>query len=174
MSHVSDRAKCSKGTLYSYFASKEELFCEVVIDGTTQESQTLFIELETSDETAEKVLHQFGIGFLKTLYAPKFQALRRLVFSAAFDKSLGRAVYEKGVKPYEIQAANLLLTLMEKGQLRRTAPDIAAHHLCGLLESETLLKFLLGALDAPRPKKLEEIANRAVAVFCAAYVLDPS
>ena len=80
-----------------------------------------------------------------------------------------RAVYEKSVKPYEMRAAELLASAMKNGQLREADADLAASHLCGLLESELLLKFLLQALDNPTRQKLQAVTQRAVAVFLAAY-----
>jgi hypothetical protein len=62
-----------------------------------------------------------------------------------------------------------LASAMERGQLRRDDPEVAAAHLCGLLESELLLKFLLHALDNVPPTQLESIARRAMRAFVAAY-----
>ena len=169
MSHVSDRAKCSKGTLYSYFSSKEALFCEAVLAATVNEAEEVFVQLGPADEEPEAMLLKFGVGYLRAVYSPRFQALRRLVFSATFDSDVGRSVYEKAVKPYEMRAAELLAAAMTNGRLRSADAEIAASHLCGLLESELLLKFLLQALDNPTPGKLRAVAQRAVAVFVAAY-----
>lgn len=169
MSHVSDRAKCSKGTLYSYFASKEELFCEALLAATAHEADAVFIQLKPVDGEPEAMLMKFGVGYLRTVYSPRFQALRRLVFSATFDSDVGRTVYEKAVRPYEMRAAELLASAMQKGQLRSADAEIAASHLCGLLESELLLKFLLQALDNLTHAKLRAVAQRAVDVFLAAY-----
>ena len=169
MAHVSNRAHCSKGTLYSYFASKEELFCEAVLAATTREAGNVFVQEHVRDEDPEVMLLKFGVGYLQTVYSPRFQSLRRLVFSATFDSAIGRTVYERAVKPYEERAAKLLDSAMNSGRLRDEDAGIAANHLCGLLESELLLKFLLQALDEPSPARLRGAAKRAVAVFLAAY-----
>ncbi|MNL22493.1 A-factor receptor protein [compost metagenome] len=169
MAHVSDRAKCSKGTLYSYFSSKEELFCQAVLDATTREASAVFVELGPTDVEAEVLLLKFGVGFLKAVYSPRFQALRRLLFAANVDSDIGRTVYEQAVRPYEMRVAELLASAMKSNQLRREDPVVAASHLLGLLESELLLKFLLHALDSPTSSTLRAAAQRATSAFLAAY-----
>jgi hypothetical protein len=58
---------------------------------------------------------------------------------------------------------------MEAGHLRRDDAHVAACHLCGLLESELLLRFLLHALGDPSPDELEAVAYRGIKTFLAAY-----
>lgn len=169
MSHISERAKCSKGTLYSYFASKEELFFEVVICGTQEECQGLFVELSSPDDAIADTLLKFGVRFLNTLYAPRFQALRRLAFSESASVEVRRGVYENGIKHYELQVAALISEAIQQGKLIDVNSSVAAAHLCGLLESELLLKFLLGALETPTPETLTGKAKCAVQAFISAY-----
>ena len=94
------------GTLYSYFSSKEELFCEAVLEATAREAGSVFVELHDAGSDAQALLMKFGASYLQTVYSPRFQALRRLVFSATFDSDVGRTVYEKSVKPYEMRDAS--------------------------------------------------------------------
>ena len=169
MSHVSERAKCSKGTLYSYFESKEELYYEVIIAATAQETGGVLEQLDASAECIENLLFAFGVRLLQTVYSSRFQALRRLVFSTPADSKLGATIYARTVKPYMDLTTQFLASAMERGQLRRDDPEVAAAHLCGLLESELLLKFLLHALDNVPPTQLESIARRAMKAFVAAY-----
>lgn len=169
MSHVSDRATCSKGTLYSYFASKEELFCEAVLEATAQETQSVFTASDSQNYTPEALLTSFGESYLSTVYAPRFQALRRLVFSVTPESGVSRKVYERAVEPYEMRAAELLASIMKRGQLRETDATVAAKHLCGLLESELLIRFLLHALEDLTPEKIKVVTQRAVEAFLAGH-----
>lgn len=171
MEDIRERAGCSKGTLYSYFASKDELFLQTLLEVTEQEASGIVWEPRRGEESGEAFLTRFGLVFLQTLYAPSFQALRRLAFSSP-NSEVGLSIYNQVVKPYETRVANLLRELMEAGVLRRADPEVAAHHFGGLLESEFFLKFLLRAIDGPTKAQLKNAAARAVAVFLAAYTID--
>ena len=172
MAHISDRAKCSKGTLYSYFASKDELFFAVVIGTTEEGTQSVFGDIAqpaSAQAAPGEILLAFGKRFLATLYAPNYQALRRLALSDGASAEVRRTVYDRGIARYEKQLAAMLDQLMQRGQLRSADTIVAAAHLRSLLESELLLKFLLGVLDDVSAARLEAAAGRAVSTFMAAY-----
>lgn len=170
MVDISSKAGCSKGTLYSYFTNKQELFCDAVLAASGPQVQVSLEELESPTIGISQLLQNFGRSALRTLYSPRFQTLRRLVFSIT-DADLARMVYAQTVRPYQDIAVELFKTAMKNGQLRSVDPHVAASHLIGLLESELLLKFLLRALDADTLNDLDAIADRAVAVFCDSYVI---
>lgn len=171
MEDIRERAGCSKGTLYSYFASKDELFLQTLLEATVQEVSEMVWEPKGGEESTESFLNRFGFLFLKTLYAPRFQGLRRLAFSSP-NVEVGLSVYQQVVKPYEARVTTLLGQLMDTGALRRADPEVAAHHFGGLLESELFLKFLLRAIDVPTEAQLKGAAARAVAVFLTGYRTD--
>ncbi|MBW0449257.1 TetR/AcrR family transcriptional regulator C-terminal domain-containing protein [Paraburkholderia phenoliruptrix] len=169
MSEVSEEAKCSKGTLYSYFESKEELFYAVVIAATSPGAESVLEGWAASAEEFEVQLRTFGLELVREVYSPRFQAVRRLVFLAPSTGELGQTIYDRAVRPYLDQTARLLALAMEAGHLRRDDAAVAACHLCGLLESELLLRFLLHALGDPSPDELDAVANRGITAFLAAY-----
>lgn len=170
MTNISERAKCSKGTLYSYFSSKEELFFEVVIGQADLQTMTLFNESEFDREVSiEKFLSAFGLRFLSTLYSPDFLARRRLALSDKASPGARRIVYERGIRRYEEKLAYLLERRMERGDLKEKDAHVAAAQLCGLLESELLLKFLLGIELDTSASALETLVERAVSTFLNGY-----
>jgi hypothetical protein len=65
--------------------------------------------------------------------------------------------------------AAFLQQAIDQGKLRPTDTRIASLHLRGLFESELLDKFLFHTLDAVSKQEIAAIAQRAVAVFMAAY-----
>lgn len=170
MSDIGRRAGCSKGTLYSYFASKDALFFEVVLGCIEQEFVAVISVLDpSSSKSLEEDLLCFGTGFLSLLYSPRVQALRRLAICDTSDSNIGYRVYEEGVKCYQGMVAEFLASAMRQGKLREADPLVAADHLCSLLDSELFLKFLLKVLDDVTANKLATVAKRAVDVFLAAY-----
>lgn len=172
MSDISTQAKCSKGTLYSYFPSKEELFFEVVI-GKSNESEAIFAGLANrQNESIDEFLLAFGIRFLRTLYSPNFLAIRQLAFADNASPAARTIVYERGIKRYQKQLAELLKQSMSNGELKLAEPEIAAVQLCGLLESEFLLKYLFGVLGPVDNTELDAAAKRAVSTFISGYRLN--
>lgn len=169
MSDISARAECSKGTLYRYFASKEDLYFAVIMALSATATQAILEALEAADENFSEQLLKFGTAFLSATYSPKFQAMRRLAFAPNENEAISRTVYEKAVEPYLSRMSLLIAKAMENGSLRPGNATVAAWHLCGLLESELLLRFLLHALPPLPPEELATIAERAVSTFLAAY-----
>lgn len=170
MTEICDQAKCSKGTLYRYFASKEELYLEVIGEMTAVGTQPIFDEAECIQENFENQLRTFGRAFLKAAYSPRFQAMRRLVFAPTKNIAVSQTVYQRTVEPYLIRAMQFVRAAVEAGKLRDSDPQAAVWHLCGLLESELLMKFLLHSLPKLSATELDAVADRAVATFLAAYV----
>lgn len=109
------------------------------------------------------------MSYLKMTYSPRFQALRRLVFAATSDIEVGRTVYQKAVKPHVLRTAEFLASTMKIGRLRDADPELAAWHLIGLLESESLLKFLMHSLESSTLENIDGVVDRTVRVFCDSY-----
>ncbi|MEY5099914.1 MAG: hypothetical protein RJA36_2633 [Pseudomonadota bacterium] len=169
MSDISARVGCSKPTLYSYFASKEELFSAVVFDATEHEFQATFAALDPAQESIELALERFGQRLLALLYSPQVQAVRRMVVADASRSELGRRCYEMGPVRREAAVAAFLQQAMDQGKLRQADPHLAGLQLKALLEAEWIEPFLFQSLPAPSPEAIRDTAARAVAVFMAAY-----
>lgn len=65
--------------------------------------------------------------------------------------------------------ADYLQTQMDRGVIRCADVLIASRQFGGLLEAETLMPCLFGAIKAPSPEYLREATQRAVALFLAGY-----
>lgn len=169
MADICARVGYSKATLYSYFASKEELFYEVMTQATEAEYQATLDALDPQVGDIEPALRQFGERLLVLLYSPQVQAVRRLVVAEAGRSDLGRRLYDMGpARGMEVVVA-FLRDAMDEGKLRRADPRVAGLHLRGLLEGEWLDSFLFQIVDKLTRKQIAETAERAVAVFMAAY-----
>lgn len=169
MEDIRVRVGCSKPTLYSYFASKEELFFAVMREATEAEFQATHAALDPSQPDIARALQSFGERLLNLLYSPQVQAVRRLVVSEAGRSDLGRQCRELGPRRSEAAIAAFLRQAMEQGQLRAADTQIAAQQLKALLEAEWIERFLFHTLDAFSAAEIAASVERAVAVFMAAY-----
>ena len=78
MSEICARVGGSKATIYNYFASKEELFSEVMFLSTEAEFMVVHQALEASTEDVAESLQRFGERLLTFLYSPRIRAERHL------------------------------------------------------------------------------------------------
>lgn len=169
MSEICARVGGSKATLYNYFDSKEELFFAVMSAATEAEFEAVHSAFDLITVDITESLHRFGERFLTFLYSPQIQANRRLAFSESGRTKLGPIVYERGVMRSQNLIAEFLHQAMGLGKLRQADPYVATRHLCGLLESELLERFLLQALNEVSSEEINAVTTRAIAVFMAAY-----
>lgn len=169
MSEICLRVGYSKATLYSYFASKEQLFFDVIMLAAEAEFQATHDALDTRMPDMTRALETFGQRLLTILYSPQFQTVRRLVVSEAGRSDLGKKCFELGVQRSEAEIAEFLQHAVDTGKLRVSDTRIAALHLKGLLEAEWIERFMFQTLEEPSQKEIAETVERAIAVFMAAY-----
>jgi len=169
MEDIRKRAGFSKATLYSYFASKEELFMEIVEEATESQFEATFDALDPLVDDIRQALAGFGLRFLSLLYLTPVQAVRRLVAAEAGRSELGRRCYELGPQRSMAAVAAYLGKAMAQGRLRQADTAVAALHLKGLLEAEWIDPFMFQVLEPPSDAALAASVERAVAVFMAAY-----
>lgn len=166
MSEICSRVGGSKATLYNYFASKEELFFEVMSNPQLEIVHTAI--LPSSDDIVES-LREFGERLLSFLYSPEIRAHRHLAISESGRTDLGRIVYEKGILHSQTLVSEFLQEAMHQGKLRKTDPIIATRHLVALLESELIDRFLFQIPMEITEDKIKEITHRAIEIFIKGY-----
>ena len=95
MNDIARAAGVSKGTLYAYFNSKDELFEAIIRGQFAQAAERLCAFRREGDVRA--MLTDFGVRLLARMTEPETLALSRVVV-AAVEKfpSIGRAFYEAG------------------------------------------------------------------------------
>ncbi len=169
VSEITSLVGGSKATVYSHFPSKEELFVESMLAAAESYIEGAQAQLDESRGDLDAVLHDFGKSFLEFLCSPDMIAVRRLMIAEAARSGLGKLFYAK-IASMRAQVAAFLSHHMESGRLRRDDPELAAHHLRGLLEAEMVEPLLLrvrkGALDK---KEVALVAERAINAFLRAY-----
>ena len=169
MSTIAAKLGGSKGTLYNYFKSKEELFAAYVQRSCIFHRGEI-ADLLLEDGDARTVLTAFARGYLRAFTAePALQNWR--VISAESHKSpeIGRLFYESG----PLAGARILAAYIEKAVARGAlvVPDImvAAHHFTSLIHGRMIKARLLNYIPAPSDEEIAAEVEAAMFVFFAAY-----
>lgn len=169
MSTIAARLGGSKGTLYNYFRSKEELF-----DAFVRRACTRFAEQISSAPPIEADLRMhlihLGRAFLDHLLSGDAIAVQRLVIGEGGRfPELGRIFYEAGPLVFIERMSAELSPLMDSGVLRKADPGIAAHHFKDLIMSGMYQPRIWGVRELPTGAAKDVQAARGVDTFLRAY-----
>jgi TetR/AcrR family transcriptional regulator, mexJK operon transcriptional repressor len=162
----------SKGTLYGYFASKEELFSAVVRGVGEEHVLPMLYKLDLDDDntSVDATLIDLSQTLINFLVLPQAIASYRLaVAEAGRFPHLGIAFYESGKRLGEMHIARWMGRQMQKGRLRHGDADIMAKQFIALCEVGPYQQMLLGRTQAPSPQEKALLADQAVTTFLAAY-----
>ncbi|MRW88582.1 TetR family transcriptional regulator [Duganella sp. FT80W] len=172
MDEVSKRGGGSKATIYNYFASKEELFLQVVYRATEAQFLAIHDTLDASEPNVQLALTRFGERFVNLLHSRDVKAMRRLVIAEGGRAGLGPHFHALGPQRSHVMIQAFLERAMESGKLRRADSNVAAYHFKALLESELMEDFQFHLVDVKAADGADNIRTkvaRAVDVFMAAY-----
>ncbi|RJG17618.1 TetR/AcrR family transcriptional regulator, partial [Massilia cavernae] len=162
MNEICQRVGGSKATIYNYFASKEELFFEVMRQSADAEFEQVHAALDVSTEDIAKALETFGQRLITFIYSPQLQSMRRLVISESGRADLGRKCYENGPARSLVVVSAFLSTAMEQGKLRKADARTASLQLKALYEAEFHDRFMCHILDELDSKDVKQAVTRAV------------
>ncbi|HEY8608366.1 MAG TPA: TetR/AcrR family transcriptional regulator [Noviherbaspirillum sp.] len=168
MSEIAARVGGSKATLYSYFASKEELVLEILLAIGEQHGKQAYAALKAAPDIRTG-LTDFGVGHLKFVTNPDTMAIIRLAIAEGGRSGLGRQFYERGPRQLLLELSIYLQELIDRGELSNGNAAQMACHLKALYEAEIFDQHLFGAIDSKEDTDLEVIARRAVEAFLSLY-----
>lgn len=167
MSQISARVGGSKGTLYSYFPSKEDLLLEAILHSAREHAQDV-IELLQRKGDFPAQLHRFVTSLLKLVNAPETVETLRVAISVGGTTDIGRRFYEFGTLECWLAIGDVLRNEVEQGKLRQADPDMMASHLRCLCEAD-LIRNLLGAGDPLSDEDAKAKAQCIVDTFLKVY-----
>ncbi|ATY32930.1 TetR/AcrR family transcriptional regulator [Sphingomonas psychrotolerans] len=167
MSAISAELGGSKGTLWSYFPSKEELFAAVLDHATTSYRQELGDLLAPSADLRATVF-AFARSFIAKITSPEAMRLHRLVAaeSGRFPE-VGEIFYRRAPQPTQQLIAGFFAVQMDAGHMRRDDPLAAARVLTSLCMGGAHQRLLWG-IDTS-PGDLEAEAHYAADIFARAF-----
>ncbi|UYB53686.1 TetR/AcrR family transcriptional regulator [Xanthomonas sp. AM6] len=169
MTQIASRAGSSKRTLYGYFPSKEELFVAVAHSVAERFMDPLLAALMQTRDDLPTALQRLGEDALAFLCSEQSVQVWQTIIGVSGRSDIGLLFFESGPDHGMSRLGIYLHEQMERGLLRRADPTTAARHLAGLLEAETLMPCLFGALKNPSPDYLREATQRALQVFFGGY-----
>ncbi|HVZ99640.1 MAG TPA: TetR/AcrR family transcriptional regulator [Caulobacterales bacterium] len=169
MSAIAARVGGSKGTLYNYFPSKEELFLACV-SRHCESLQSQMSALATRSEDVRTALTQLGRHYVSVVSSDDVvRKFRMIVAEAERVPELARAFYETGPARGRAMLADYLQGAMQKGELIEADPLQAANHFLGLCNNRLSKARLCAVESAPDDATIDRDVGDAVRIFMAAY-----
>ncbi len=168
MSAIAKEMGGSKGTLWSYFSSKEELLA-AVIDSASAAFQSFMGAMLDPEKDIHVVLTRFCETFLERISRPEAIGLQRLIVSQA-DRfpEIGRVFYDHAPAINHATLSDFFKRQMAAGVLRNDDPDEAAQMLLDLCTAGYHDRVLYGVERTSKTIERREAA-RVVRQFLRCY-----
>src|SRR5450830_964795 len=171
MAEIAARIGGSKGTLYGYFSSKEELFVAAMHEEASKQIEPVLSALSKEVDNLQDALQTFGEKILEFLCSPSSIQTRRAVLAESGRTDIGKHFHELGPKVGMQRVAEFLERQMKLGRLKTSDPLLAATQLAALLECETVLPLMLGLEETISKSRIKLSVGRALETFFAAYAV---
>jgi len=161
---IAARAGVAKQTLYNYFPSKDDLFCEVIRQGTA----AMLVALDGDHEPLRARLLRFAQAFRDCVLGDEAIAFFRTIAAEAprFPK-MTAAFYANGPEQTTQRLARVLEQAMADGELRRDEPLFAAKMLLAMLSECERTERLFSVVSATPASEADTV--RIVDLFLRAY-----
>jgi TetR/AcrR family transcriptional repressor of mexJK operon len=169
MSGIAAELGGSKGTLWSYFPSKEALFTAVVDRATQEFRRQLTVILNPADEI-HTALTRFCDQFLAKITSAEAIALHRLVVgeTSRFPE-LGRIFYDRAPRQTHQLLAGYIADVQARGHLLGIEPLRAAQQLTWLCMSGHHQMLLTGVVAHISAEEMAADIEAAMTTFLRAY-----
>lgn len=170
MNDITREAGVSKGTIYVYFDSKEELFLELCNHYREILFADIYHALE-SDGDLRDALIEFGTALAGVITSDVVIRAQRVVIGVAERMpSMSRDFYERGPKRGQARMRALIDRHVAAGRLDIEDTELATYQLADLFMSGMFKKRLFGCTEQPPSKELiRKTVTSGVDVFLKAY-----
>jgi AcrR family transcriptional regulator len=158
MSMIAARVGGSKGTLYNYFKSKEELFEAYVRRYCALHQEEVMRGFADPGEDMRTVLRNLGRNLLGVVLSEAYRA-----------PQIGRAYHEAGPASGARRMAAGIAQAIADGRLRPCDPLEAAHQFVALCQHRLMRACLCNVTAPPGPEEIDAEVARAVETFMAAF-----
>lgn len=125
---VASRAGVSKGTLYLYYASKDELFKAVVRENLVPLIENFRRDIEHSDASGETLLQAFFEGWWSRVGATRLAGIVKLIMGEAGNfPELAQFFFEEVSQPNLRLLADIVERGIASGEFRPVDVEVAVH-----------------------------------------------
>ena len=170
MSSIAARLGGSKGTLYNYFRSKEELFEAQVRKDCDRFAEDAFIPLQSDDRPIGEVLTQLGERYLTHLFSDwAVRTYRVVVAEAIRSPQLARMFYDAGPAVGLKRLETYLETANARGVVKIDDCANAAGEFLTLCRGHTHFIYSLNLQGPPNPGQIKDHVHHAVRLFLKSY-----
>jgi len=169
MSSIAARLGGSKGTLYNYFRSKEELFEAQVRDGCARVAEDVF-DLVGNLRPIAEVLTELAENYLAIICSDwAVQTYRVIVAEAIRSPQLARIFYEAGPALGLKRLDAYLQDARERGLVQIDDCEFAAGEFLSLCRGHQHFMYVLNLEACPTPEQIKVQAKHAVSLFLKSY-----
>lgn len=169
MSEIAATLGGSKGTLWTYFRCKEELFAAALADKADQYRAELSQLLDPSIPLPI-ALERACMSLFKQITSPEVIAVHRLIIAEGGRfPQLAKMFFDLAPKNTRAVMAEFIGDAMARGALRKANAEKAAHALTALLMAGSHKQLLMGGIDQVDPEQAEVEVRFAVDLFLRAY-----
>jgi AcrR family transcriptional regulator len=168
MGEIARKAGVSKGTLYVYFKSKEDLFEAISEEQCRMQAERLF-ELDPADHDVAGVLARLGSAFTTFMCNRSTSPIRTVIAIADRMPEIGRQFYESGPAVGIAKLAHYLQTQVDAGVLQVDDCEVAAAQFLDSCVSITFKPVLFNFSAPPPPERIDYVVGIAVRTFMKAY-----
>ena len=153
---VATRAGISKGTLYLYFANKEELFKAVVREAMVARLVEFRGQIENYQGTSFELLRLVFKVWWERIGSTRISGIPKLILSEARNfPEIARFYVDEVVRPGRETLAAVIRRGIERGEFREVNPDTVAHLLAAPMLQISLWR---NALEPCSDEKLDALA----------------
>jgi TetR/AcrR family transcriptional repressor of mexJK operon len=172
MSEIAAKLGGSKGTLYNYFRSKEELFSAFITETCQGPAVRLFESLPPIGEGrgVRESLIDLGVSLMEFLQLEEVVAMHRLVVAEAGRfPEIGPLFYEAGPRKGETRFTDYFEQAMAAGRMPRADARLLGQRLKDLVMSDIYMRHIWGVPRTMSAEQVRDHVAQSVDIFLRAF-----
>jgi AcrR family transcriptional regulator len=170
MNDITREAGVSKGTIYVYFANKEELFEALIEEERGTIFKNMYDMLDRADDLRQTLVKFGKVLSLKITSAKVIQAQRTVIGASDRIPDMGARFYERGPKRGHDKVAQFLNAAVDRGLLKIDDVDLAAYQFTELCLAGLFRQCIFAyRTKAPTQDEIDHIVRSGVDVFLKYY-----
>ena len=170
MNDITREAGVSKGTIYVYFANKEELFEALIEEERGTIFKNMYDVLDRADNLRETLVKFGKVLVMKITSAKVIQAQRTVIGASDRIPELGARFYERGPKRGHDKFVTFLDAAIERGLIEVDDVDLAAYQFTDLCLAGLFRQCIFSyRTKAPSQAEIDHVVRSGVNMFLKAY-----